>query len=241
VVTRADQTINPQFIATSTAIYNFGGEISFAASTTQSATTSIAAATTTPISLNSIDYGFPGSDGATSSALQTDGNGALSWIPSSRLLVAEATTTAVTSSASTTLFATTIGANDLGNFGVIKGTAALTYGENHADADDSITFNLLYGNQLIASSSITTAPFAGGDGHLDFYMINDGTDQIGSFVSVAASLLGDFEEKNRITIGSKSFTVQVDETAEQLFSLDATTGGANGTVTMKSIYIELIR
>ena len=44
-----------------------------------------------------------------------------------------------------------------------------------------------------------------------------------------------------MVMGSDAVTVQVDETVDQLFQLDVSLTGASGTITMSSVYIELIR
>lgn len=80
VVTGISGTIDHNFIATSTQ-YNWTGLQTFStATTTFNATTSISAtANTAPLRLNGVNYGFPASQGASSTALMNDGNGNVNW------------------------------------------------------------------------------------------------------------------------------------------------------------------
>lgn len=81
-ITRNDGKISPQFVATTSSdIYNFGGSITFLASTTQSATTTISASSVTnnALVLNSLPYKWPSTRAASSTTLTEDGNGNLSF------------------------------------------------------------------------------------------------------------------------------------------------------------------
>lgn len=101
VQTQNDGTINPIMIATSSAYsYRWTAANVFAASTTLSATTTIAAsnASTTALVLNSIPYSFPGSNGASSTVLTNNGWGRLSWNRPDWVLLFSTTTTGILAS-----------------------------------------------------------------------------------------------------------------------------------------------
>lgn len=94
---------------------NLRENFSFGSSTTMTATTTIAASSTqgNPLILNNIAYAFPGTQGASSTALQTNGAGALSWIPIVRAISASTTNATSNATASTTMATVLIPANTI--------------------------------------------------------------------------------------------------------------------------------
>ena len=83
--------------------YTFTGAETFGtATTTLNATTTIAASTSTaPLILNGVSYGFPTTQGASSTALMTDGVGNLSWEPSHQRFASSTLTATSTNGLST--------------------------------------------------------------------------------------------------------------------------------------------
>lgn len=82
VVAQNDGKISPNFIATSSSdVYNYGGIVSFNASTSLTATTTIAGsnALSRALIINNVPYAFPGSQGSADTSLVNNGSGTLSW------------------------------------------------------------------------------------------------------------------------------------------------------------------
>lgn len=110
VVTQNNNTIDSNFIAT-TSLYNWTGNHSWTASTTFSnattslmATTTIAAATSTaPLLLNTVSYAFPSTRGATSTVWTNDGIGNVLMMSPGYVLL-NSTTTATSYATSTLSF-----------------------------------------------------------------------------------------------------------------------------------------
>lgn len=116
VVTENDGDINSNCIGQDQT-YAWTGNHSFSASTTLSATTSIAASSTTtaPLNLRGQAYAFPATQTASSTVLMTDGAGTLSWnYPTVRALSSRTNLLlSNTSAATTTLFTVAIPANTI--------------------------------------------------------------------------------------------------------------------------------
>ncbi len=73
-----------------------------------------------PLVLNTVSYNLPSLDGASSTSLQTDGSGGLTWNPSSELATTTTSGASIFSStASTTVFTFSVPANILGTNGAI--------------------------------------------------------------------------------------------------------------------------
>lgn len=103
--------IDPGCIGGSTAIYSF------------TATTSISATgtSTNPLKLNGIGYAFPGTQGASSTVLATDGNGFLSWQGAVQKLYLNTNPTSVTqTTATTTVFSFSVPGNTLSTSNYVK-------------------------------------------------------------------------------------------------------------------------
>lgn len=187
----------------------------------------------------------PYSNTASSTVLSHDGSGNWYHTPLTRLVLAEATSTVATG-ATTTLFAITIPANQLVIDSAIKGSAQIQF-NNLGGGDDAMYLALNYGGVSVAhigANDVTGANcFSGCNGVLDFYMIYDGTNQTGGFTYNGAKNNGTtFLVTNFMTFGAVSETRSVGVSSDQLFSLDANDGGGvDGDITIKSVYVELIK
>lgn len=231
--------------------YDFTGDFSAHSSTTWNALTGAASSFFGKLFFNgtatsTLDFSGTGQQ-ASSTVLAVDGeNGKVSWVPYSKLLVAEATSTAVSTNASTTMFAITIPANTLkaGNQAIIKGSAHIQFSGNVDDVDDGLTIALNFGqNVLVASSTVDTVSFQNlnnPEGTLDFYIIYDGTNQLGSMKFVGGAANGKVDSDNPLLQwGSLEFTASSDVTTDQLLSLVGLWTGASGNYTIKSAFAEI--
>lgn len=136
-------------------------------------------ATTT---LNTVDYSFPSTEGASSTALLTDGNGMLSWntVPSDIELKGNyGTTTIVNTTSLTTILTETITANSVGANGKIKARIYISDLDIQAGGQ-LITYTTKFGGTTVFSFSIgnggTIAPtlaMTNGRGYIEVEISND--------------------------------------------------------------------
>jgi len=188
-----------------------------------------------------LDFSDTAENTASGTVMVLDAAGGVSHLPLSRLLVADATSTAATT-ASTTLWGWTVDADTFtsGNTGVLQGSAhvALT---GVGDATDSIQLVLLFGNTMIATTSTASLlGFTDASGQIDFFATYDGTDVIGSFSFVGNTPnRSEWNDSTLLSFGSSAVTlVAPDMTVDNEFSMLVTPVGI--TLTMSNVYIEII-
>jgi len=163
----------------------FSGLNNYTASSSFSATTTIAANSTTTraLILNSIAYQFPSIQGASSTSLVTDGAGSLTWDYQSRLL-GQATVDATNSTtASSTIASVTVPAGALKAGTMIEGR--LNFSAFGLDNTKWFYLEMLYDDTVIGIFEHTATADVGqasGWGEIDFqfYGVTDST-QEGSF------------------------------------------------------------
>ena len=129
-ITQNNGYLSPLFIATSsTDNYSFGGQMTFA-STSMTATTSIAASSLTngAFKLNGLPYAFPSTRGVSGTILTENGSGALSWSSVSVPRYTFSTTSAI-SGASGNAFATST-ANLVIPSGVLNASSTIQFKGN---------------------------------------------------------------------------------------------------------------
>ena len=155
VITRNSGKIAQAFLDLTEA-FTWSGANIFSGAVTHNATTTIAASSTVAnaLVLNGVAYRFPGSNGASSTALLTNGAGGLSWGPNTDT-IANSATPAVTTTAATTSVATVIiPANALGAAarslefrGIFEGSAGsdcsseVKYGDGTSTSTIAIMYN----------------------------------------------------------------------------------------------------
>lgn len=136
----------------------------------------IAAESGNPLILRGLSYIWPASHVATGTCLTNGGSGSLLWNQECGRVKSVVTNTLTLSNnaASTTMATTTLEASELGTEAVVEivcDISALTFG----GATGSISFNLKYADQLIASTSITGAGTSGvASGEMRAVMILNG-------------------------------------------------------------------
>jgi len=154
---------------------NYGLNYTWSGKVVHNATTTIAASSTTgnPLTLNTVPYAFPGSNPtASSSALENDANGNLSWLPISKLLDASTTPTDVAGTASTTMYNFLVPANTLGKNGIIW--VHMTLAPNLVTGGTE-ELELAYGNATTSiAQSQSTGSSVSTQGTLDFYIMANG-------------------------------------------------------------------
>ncbi len=151
-------------------LHTFSGGILSTASSTLAATTTIPAASvnTNPLILNSIPYAFPGTQGASSSILATNGAGVLSWNPSSAVIqptsAVGATSTSLTLSNSTTettydsAGTITVPGGKMGSAGTLRMTLHISDWDwvANATANNSLTIRFKLGGTSVCTLTSTS-------------------------------------------------------------------------------------
>ena len=196
------------------------------------------------VGTTTLDFSGTAANTASSTAMVQDADGKISHVLMPRLLIAEATATAATSG-STTAFALTIPANTFtsGNQAVIKGQAIIAY-SGFSDGGDEVTaFNLLFGDDWIASSTISGGTNGQldsdtGEGVFDFYIVYDGTNQLGGMKYVASDTSRPEVIGSSVVIpGMETHSATESVSADALVSLVLNVTAS--TWTMKSVYAEI--
>lgn len=122
-ITRNDGKLSPLFIATTSSdVYNFGGAMSFngtnmfTASTTYTATTTFngSSVTNNALIINNLPYSFPSTRAASSTVLNENGSGVLSWQPPAIKVLAAKYLNTSSTGATTTVATVILPANSLG-------------------------------------------------------------------------------------------------------------------------------
>lgn len=210
------------------------------ANTFNDATTTIIAATGTALNLNGQDYAFPNDQNAGSStSLQTDGNGTLLWDTPKPALSASSLTNVTSSGATTTFVTFTVPAFSLSGTGVIHGTAGVNFG---ADADAQLLFNLTFGGEIVASTTLTksntvmvtclnAAPTVACGSVLEFWVVNDSSNNQEGWISSGYSTLQTAE----------SYQTSVSVTASQTLLLDVIEVTGNQVYTLRNSFVEILR
>lgn len=231
-----------------TSEYDWTGDNTFTASTTFNTATEAAssffgklffagAGTTT------LDFSSTPANTASSSVISTDSNGAVSWVPLSRLLYSTTVNTQVTSSASTSLLSITIPANTFGDNGVLHGNFGYTFVRSGGFGAFNVDINLTYGGDWLAST--TFAIFGGSlplamplEGSIEFSVISGGISaQEGFFDSPTLRSL----DANQLFMEKLNHNTAVNSAADQTLTLTATLAGDASSFTLQNGYIELIR
>ncbi len=163
-ITRNDGKLSPQFIATtSTDTYNFGGQVTFLASTTLQATTTIAASSVTnnALNLNGLNYKFPSTRAASSTALMENGSGSLTFelVRQEPISVLDTNDITVTSGAyATSTLSITIPANTLTASSTIQVSFVMTGAclESNSSGSCQLALRTATGKPLLDFSTIGT-------------------------------------------------------------------------------------
>ena len=253
VVTGAQNTIDANFIATSSqytwsGVNTHTGTDLFTASTTLTATTTILAnSVNTALVLNGVDYRFPAVEGATSTSLMTNGTGSLTWNDSNGISIntkgyfvaASTTDTAVADTITETSYGAgtlaTLAANTLGTNGAINirlGVSALS----DSGGNQSVTYRVKLAGTEVCRSAAILAPASALAGYVDFYLFADAATNAQRCIAYQDLTNGTLDK-----MASNESTSSVDTTAATAISVTATWGGNDGgdaeTTTMSNVVI----
>jgi hypothetical protein len=233
-----------------TSEYDWTGLHDFAASTTFNTATEAASSFFGKlffkgVSTTTLDFTNTGVQASSTVPSVNGVNGAVSWVPRGGLLFTGATTTSVSSSASTTVLGITIPANTF-----VSGQPALVTGQitfeidGMGDADDGFEIVLDYGGVMVATSSIgdtTNLSLTNSNSVMNFALEWDGTNQRGShyFISEKGTVNGSWSATSQGIVVADSAIASVDVTADQTLSIIVNVMGAAGSFTFEQAYVEL--
>lgn len=152
VITRSDSTIDPLFISTSSA-YTWANLFT-------TGSTTIPANASNKLTLNGFSMVFPGSSGASSSVLMTNGSGLFSWLPVVRTLSTNSPNTSTGSAATTTLQTVAIPANTITSTQSLRVGATWVSTTNAGNCNYGVTFGngtatttIGYANQVVVGGA----------------------------------------------------------------------------------------
>lgn len=153
------------------------------------ATTTIAASSSTaPLKLNGINYGFPSTQGASSTELSTDGNGTLTWEPVKTYFFAYTTTTYTNNTTSTTTpYTLIIPANTLSTsrqFILDTNWSDYNYNGGHC------TFDVEYGNGSATTTLFIIPNATGTNSARAMVMASSTSSALGTSYVVSPSMSG---------------------------------------------------
>lgn len=213
-----------------TASFTFSGGL------TSTATTTLAGSNvnSNAVVINTIKYAFPSSQGVANTRLTNDGSGNLSWtVPSSLVDSSTTPTTLSASTATTTVYKTTVPANVLGTSNAIRVRVYLT-GMNLANTN-TLTIEAAYGNAstTLSETNGTGSGVSWGVGYLEFLIQAAGTTGSQATVATYVESTGGLSAAPKTVNDIVSKTISVDSTAAQSLviaaSLSATGAGQNFT------------
>lgn len=219
----------------------FSGGVITTASSTHTATTSIPASSVTnnALILNGIAYKFPGTQGASSTALSTDGSGSLSWEPTAvnyLIGTTPASTTPYDSGNEITAATVTVPANTLGTGNAVQ--IQLPFDTlNNINTANNATVKMYYGATSISCVLAFTGTLSGSNGNVLFSVIGNGS--TGSQIlqaQVSLSSLGSTNLQSTASpsgICSTKTTASIDSTANQILKVTNTwNSNTSGTPTI---------
>lgn len=199
-----------------------------------------------PIVLNTVSYAFPSSQGASSTVLQNNASGVLTWLPVSRLVATSSALSYTSSNATTTRFSTTLPGGSLGtdNIIVIKDY----FGDVSQSTGNGFMYEIQYGSQnktfFLSNSGADSSLCASGDGpatgQVEIYLRGNGNTSSQSLI-LRVYCDGTYST-NFIPTYKFSTTMTVDSTSDQTLTLNIRTkgNGVNDRYNSDGIYAQLI-
>ena len=181
---------------------------------------------------------------ASTTILSTDADGNVSWLPLSRILIATTTdTTASVDTATSTLFSYSVPADTLKDMSSLEGVAHMDW-TNLGGANEGYTINLLYGGQLVATSSQGhTGAFSGTyEGTFTFSIIQEVDDaQEGTFSFAATKQTGGLTLTNtaQFSVGAADLPITTDNNTAQ--TLEITARASSFEINIRSLVLKVIK